>query len=137
MDSIIDLDAFEAARRMAAMSPETQGVFDDRMSCGWEGRERYIQGFDAIGSAVVSKKRPVSDSKKKLILAFAEQLLRNGSSQVSHAVATYFFGRLWTAAHGSGFDFSTIACHLGERSRAEVLALDDRHSTRTDGLRAK
>ena len=137
MDKIIDLDAFEAAKRMAAMSPETQRVFDDRMSCGWEGREKYIQGFDAIGSAVVSKRRPLSEGNKKTILAFAEQLLRNGSSQVAHAVATYFLGRLWSAAHGSGFDFSTIDGLLGDKCRAEILALDDRQNTRTDGLRRK
>lgn len=135
MKGTLDLDAFEAAKRMAAMSPETQGVFDDRMTCGWEGWEKVIQGFDAIGSALASNRRPVSDSNKKRIFAFAEQLLRNGSDEVQNAVATRLLERVWSAAHGSGFDFGSVDPHLGARSRAYVVALDDFHKTQTEGLR--
>jgi hypothetical protein len=93
MTATLDL-GFGAAKRMAAMSPETQGIFDDRMSCGWEGQDGVIQGFDAIGLATALNRRPVSEKNKKKIFAFAERMPRSGSQEVSNAVATRLLERV-------------------------------------------
>jgi hypothetical protein len=137
MGGTLDLSPFEAAKRMAALSPETLAVFEDRMSCGWDGAEQVIQGFDAIGTAIASNRRPVSDANKKKLFDFAEELLCHGAGGVSNAVATRMLERVWSAAHGSGFDFSSVDEFLGPQSRAYIAALDDFHKMRTDGLRRK
>ena len=104
----IDLNGLEAARQLAALSPQTQHRFDEALSFGWTGSEEATQAFHAIGSAIASKRQPVSDTDKKKLFAFAERLLKQASPEVSNAVATCMVGQIWTATRESGFDFSLV-----------------------------
>ena len=135
----LDLDGLEAARQMAALSPETQCRFDERMSRDWRGREReqVTEAFRAIGVAIGSKRQPVSSKDKKKLFAFAEQLLNHGSSDVMNAVATCMLEQVWTAAQTGGFDFSEVDPYLGPEARRYLLAWDDFNQTKTEGLRRK
>ena len=132
-----DLNALEAARRLAALSPETQAKFDECMALGWSEPEAGTQAFHAIGAAIASKRRPVSDRDKKKLFAFAEQLLRQGSHEVSNAVATCMLEQIWTAARESGFDFEAVDPYLGSESRRYLIAWDDFNKTKTTGLTRK
>ena len=137
MPKQLDLEGLEAARRMAALSPETQRRFDEFMLRGWSGREReqVTVAFRAIGAAIGSKRQPVSSANKKELFAFAEQLLNHGSSEVMNAVATCMLEQIWTASQTGGFDFSEVDPYLGPEARRYLLAWDDFNKTMTDGLR--
>jgi len=137
MTKRLDLDGLEAARRMAALSPETQRRFDECMSLGWRGPEQMTQAFRAIGVAIGSKREPVSSANKKKLFAFAEQLLNHGSSKVMNAVATCMLEQIWTAAQTGGFDFSDVDPYLGPEARRYLIAWDDFNKTNTEGLRRK
>jgi hypothetical protein len=132
-----DLDGVEAARGMAALSPQTQRRFDECMSLGWSAPEQVTQAFRAIGVALGSKREPISSANKKKLFAFAEQLLNRGSEEVMNAVATCMLEQLWTAAHTGGFDFSEVDPHLGPKARHYLVAWDAFHRTQTKGLRRK
>lgn len=137
MGNQIDLDGIEAARRLAALSPETQRRFDACASAGWTGLEQVTQAFRAVGVAVGSRRAPVSGANKKKLFAFAEQLLKHGSPEVSNAVATAFLEQIWTAAQTGGFDFSDVDPYLGGETRRYLASLDDFHKTKTAGLQRK
>ena len=107
------------------------------MARGWSAPERVTQAFHAIGAAIGSKRQPISDANNKKLFAFAEQLLRQGSPEVSNAVATCMLEQVWTASHESGFNFGLIDAYLGPQSRAYLIAWDDFHNTKTDGLTRK
>ena len=130
----IDLNGLEAARQLAALSPQTQHRFDEALSFGWTGSEQVTQAFRAIGSAIASKRQPVSDTDKKKLFAFAERLLKQASPEVSNAVATCMVGQIWTATRESAFDFSLVDPYLGSEARRYAIALDDFHKTKTIGL---
>jgi len=133
----LDLGGIEAARRMAALSPETQRRFDKCMSLGWSGPEQATQAFHAIGVAIASKRQPISSANKKRLFAFTEQLLKHGSEEVMNAVATSMLEQIWTAAQTGGFDFSEIDPYLGPEARRYLVAWDDFTKTQTQGLRRK
>jgi hypothetical protein len=133
----LDLDGVEAARRMAALSPETQRRFDKCMSLGWSGQEQVTQAFHAIGVAIGSKREPVSSQNKKRLFAFAEQLLSHGSEDVMNPVATCMLEQIWTAVQTGGFDFSEVDAYLGPEARRYLTGWDDWNKTQTKGLRRK
>jgi hypothetical protein len=137
MTKRLDLDGIQAARRMAALSPETQRRFDKCMSLGWSAPEQVSQAFHAIGVAIGSKREPVSSANKKKLFAFAEQLLIHGSGEVMNAVATCMLEQIWTAAQTGGFDFSEVDPYLGAEARRYLVAWDDWNKTKTNGLRRK
>ena len=122
---------------MAALSPQTQKRFDQCIALGWSGPEQVTQAFRAIGVAIGSKREPVSDSHKKKLVAFVEQLLKHGASDVSNAVATDLLEQIWTAAQTGGFDFSEVASYLGPEARRYLIAWDAFNKTKTQGLRRK
>ena len=135
MPKQIDLDGLEAARRMAAFSPETQRRFDKATWSATDEPAIVGTAFRAIGVAVGSTRQPVSSADKKKIFAFAEQLLTRGSSEVANAVATGFLEQIWTAARTGGFDFSEVDPYLGSEARRYLVAWDDFNKTKTEGLR--
>ncbi len=139
MTKLVDLDGLEAARRMAALSPETQSRFDERMSRDWDSREReqVTEAFRAVGAAIGSKRQPVSSANKKRLFAFAEQLLNQGSSDVMNAVATCMVEQIWTAAQSGGFDFNEVDPYLGPETWRYLVAWDDFNKSKTEGLRRK
>jgi hypothetical protein len=123
----------EAARRMAALSPETQRYFDECVAIGGS----VTDAFRAIGAAIGSKRCPIPDADKRKLFGLAEQFLKQGSDEVANAVATGMLEQLWTAARGSGFDLSTIDPFLGPEARGYLLAWDAFNKTRTPGLRPR
>ena len=133
----LDLDGIEAARRMAALSPETRRRFDEIMSLRFSGPSQVTHAFHAIGVAIGSKREPVSSANKKKLFDFAEQLLIHGSDEVMNAVATCMLEQIWTAAQTGGFDFSEVDPFLGPEARRYLVAWDDFNETKTDGLRRK
>jgi hypothetical protein len=137
MTKQIDLDGMEAARRMAALSPETQRRFD-KATWGMGGDPAEVSiAFHAIGVAIGSKRQPVSSGNKKKLFLFAEQLLKQGSADVSNAVATCLLQQIWTAAQTGGLDFDDVDPYLGPEARRYLLAWDDVNQTKTKGLRRK
>jgi hypothetical protein len=87
---------------------ETQRRYDECIALGWSRHEQVSQAFRAIGAAVGSKHQPVSDASKRKLFSLAEQLLKNGSSEVSNAVATCFLDQIYEAAQTGGFDFREV-----------------------------
>lgn len=137
MPTQIDLDGLEAARRMAALSPETQRRFDKAV---WRRESEpgiATTAFRAIGVAIGSRREPVSTANKKKLFAFAEQLLKHGSGEVSNIVATCLLEQIWTAAQTGGFDFADIDPYLGPEARRYLIAWDDFNQMKTNGLRRK
>lgn len=130
----IDLTPLEAARQMAALSPETQEGFDRSIALQFEGPEEATQAFRAIGSAIAARRRPVSEENKKRIFALTEALLLQGLPATQNAVATCMLDQIWMAADGSGFDFSAIDVHLGPEARAYLLARDALRKKTSPGL---
>lgn len=137
MEHLSDLDGIEAARRLAALSPETQRRFDESMSIVFTSPERATQAFTAIGTAIGSKREPISSANKKRLFDFAEQLLNHGSGDVMNAVATCMLEQIWNAARNGGFDFSEVDPYLGPEARAYLVAWDDFNKTKTPRLRRK
>ena len=131
------LTGLAAARQMASLSPETQERFDRSVSQGWSEAEQVSQAFRAIGFAMSSKKRPISDANTKTLFQFTETLLTKGSPEVSNAVATDMLEAIWTSAHGGGFDMSTVDPYLGSEARRYLIAWDDFQKTVTPGLTRK
>lgn len=119
---------------MAALSPETQVAFDEIMELGWTKKEAPTYAFQAIGSALAHRRTPVSSANQAKIFAFADQLLRHGSGEVMNAVATCMLETIWSAAQGSGFDFTFVDEHLGPNVRGYLIAWDDFNNTKTKGL---
>lgn len=134
MDKQLDLDGLEAARLMAALSPETQRRFDKCVSLGWSGLEQATQAFRAIGVAIGSKRERISEPNKKKLFSFVEQLLKRGSPEVANAVATCLLEQIWTAAQTGGFDFGDIDPYIGSEARGYLVAWDDFNKTKTEGL---
>lgn len=137
MAELAHLDGIEAARQLAALSPETQLAFDESMARGWTRTEQPTQAFRAIGAAIARKRAPVSETNKKKLFAFAEQLLNHGSDEVMNAFATCTLETIWTASRDSGFDFSTVDPYLGPEARRYLIAWDDFNKTKTAGLTRK
>jgi hypothetical protein len=133
----MDLDGLEAARQMAALSPETQRRFEKAVDRAWSGSSQVTQGFRAIGVALGSKREPVSSANKRKLFAFAEQLLNHGSSEVMNAIATGMLERIWTAAQTGCFDFREVDPYLGPEARRYLVAWDDFNKTKTAGLSRK
>lgn len=119
------LNGLEAARQMAALSPETQARFDECIAQGWTRREQTTQAFRAIGSAIASKRQPIAEGDKRKLFAFADQLLRRGSPEISNAVATGMLETIWKAARQSGFDLASLDPHLGPETRRYFTAWAD------------
>lgn len=137
MPKQIDLDGLEAARQMAGLSPETQRRFDKAV---WRRESEpgiATMAFHAIGVAIGSKRDPVSSANKKKLFAFAEQLLKHGSGEVSNTVATCLLEQIWRAAQTGGFDFADVDPYLGPEARRYLIAWDDFNRTKTEGLRRK
>lgn len=134
MTQLAHLDGIEAARQLAALSPETQSAFDESMALGWSAVEQPSQVFRAIGATLARKRAPVSDANKKKLFAFAEELLKQGSGKVMDAVATCMLEAIWTASRESGFDFSLVDPYLGPEARRYLTAWDDFARTQTKGL---
>ena len=132
----IDLEGIEAARVMAALSPETQRRFD-KGTWRLTGHSTDVAhaAFSAIGEAVGSSRQAVQSSDKKKLFAFAEQLIRDGSQDLAFCVANGFLVTVWQAAQNGGFDFSDVDAFLGVESRRYLTWWDDAQSTRTPGLR--
>jgi hypothetical protein len=130
-----DLDAaLEAARRLAALSSQTEdrlARFDAR---GLPLSLQVCAAFKEIGRAMASKKEPVSDKDLKRLLAEAEKLIHSENHEIANAVATDLLEAIWDATHGSGFDFTRINPHLGPESRRYLIAWDDFHRVKTNGL---
>ena len=137
MSELTHLDGIEAARQLAALSPETQSAFDETMARGWTRAEQTTQAFRAIGAALARRRAPVSEVNKKKLFAFAEELLNHGSDKVMNSVATCMLETIWTASRESGFDFSTVDPHLGPEARRYLTALDHFNRTKTAGLTRK
>ncbi len=133
----MDLDGVAAARRLAALSPQTQRRFDQCMSPSLIGPEQVWKAFRAIGVAIGSKREPVSDPDKKKLFAFIEQLLNYGSFEVSNAVATCLLEQIWKAARTGGLDFNDVDPYLGAEARRYLVAWDSFNNTKTEGLRPK
>ena len=106
-------DGMEAARRMAALSPETQRNFDECVAIGGS----VTDAFRPIGAAIGSKRCPIPDADKRKLFALAEQFLKQDSGEVANAVATGMREQIRTAAHRSGFALSSIDSYLGPEAR--------------------
>lgn len=132
----IDLEGIEAARVMAALSPETQRRFD-KATWNLTGHPNDVAhaAFVAIGVAVGSSRQPMTSAAKKRVFAFAEQLIRDGSRDLAFSVANGFLVKVWEAAQNGGFDFSDVDAFLGPDSRRYLVWWDDTQNTRTPGLR--
>lgn len=116
MPKQMDLVGIEAARVMAALSPETQRRFDKATWRAADDPALVANAFAAIGVAVGSKRQPIANPNKKKLFQFAEQLLKEGSHEVANAVATCFLEQVWQAAQNGGFDFSDVdRCMLVQR----------------------
>lgn len=135
MTQLAHLDVIEAARQLAALSPETHSAFVESMARSWMGAEQPAQIFRAIGTALARKRAPVLEANKRKVFAFAEQLLNQGSDEVANAVATGMLETIWKASRDSGFDFSCIDPYLGPEARRYLIAWDDFNKTKTAGLR--
>lgn len=127
------LNGLEAARQIAALSPETRARFDECMAQGWTGREQTTQAFRAIGSAIASKRQPIAETGKRKLFTFAEQLLKRGSPDVSNAVATGMLETIWTASQDSGFDLASLDPYLGPQARRYLTAWNDFNKTSLKG----
>ena len=123
MSQISDLGVLQAAKRMAALSPQTQASFDKVMSLGWTQREKGTQAFRAIGSAIGSGRQPVSPSDMKELFAFTEQLLKQGNHNVANTVATAMLEQIWAVTRHSGFNFSLVDPYLGPETRSYLNSL--------------
>ncbi|WP_344705850.1 hypothetical protein [Sphingomonas swuensis] len=132
----IDLEGIEAARVMAALSPETQRRFD-KATWRLTGHPNDVAhaAFSAIGVAVGSSRQPVRSSDKKKLFTFAEQLIRDGSQDLVFSVANGFLVAVWQAAQNGGLDFGDVDDFLGPESRRYLTWWDDTQRTRTPGLR--
>lgn len=137
MTKVLNLDGLEAARRMAALSPETQRQFDKCISRGFSGRVQVTQAFRSIGVAIGSKREPISSANKKRLFALAEQFLCHGSDEVMNAVATCMLQQIWTASQTGGIEFDQVDPYLGPEARRYLIAWDDFNNTKTVGLRRK
>jgi hypothetical protein len=137
MTKRFDLDGMEAARSMAALSPETQRRFDESLLVGFTGYLQVTHAFRAIGVAIGSKREPISSANKKRLFAFAEQLLNHGSDEVMNAVATCMLQQIWKASQTGGFDFHEVDPYLGPVARRYLIAWDDFTNKKTEGLRRK
>ena len=93
--------------------------------------------FRQIGRAIASKRNPLSDRDLKRVFAEVERLLRSPDGQVSNAVATDLLEEVWSAAHRSGFDFSTVDPHLGSEARKYLLRWDEFNGKKTPGLKPR
>jgi len=131
----IDLKGIEAARVMAALSPETQRRFD-KATWRLTGHPNDVAhaAFAAIGVAVGSSRQPVSSADKKRLFVFAEQLIRNGTQELAFSVANGFLIKVWEAAQNGGFHVSDVDTFLGPESRRYLVWWDDSQNTRTRGL---
>ena len=134
MTSAAELKGLDAARALAALSPETKAALERSVAMESSQRLRVSAAFHAIGAAIGSKRSPVADSDKKKLFAFAEELLTKGTPEVSNAIATCLLEQVWTAARESGFDFATVDPYLGRESRNYLIAWDDFQKTKTKGL---
>ena len=127
----------EAARHLAALSPETQSAFEQSIALAWTREEQPTEAFRAIGAALARRRAPISEANKKKLFAFSEQLLNHGSHEVMNAVATCMLEQLWTAAQTGGFDFGEVDPYLGPEARRYLVAWDEFNKTKTKGLRRK
>jgi hypothetical protein len=112
-----DLSPLDAARQIAALSPETQESFDDCEALGWREPERATQAFRAIGAAIGSKRHPLSDANKRKVFDLVEYFLKLGAPETKNGVATCMLNQIWMSAHGGGFDLSSLDSYLGPEAR--------------------
>lgn len=135
MDEAATLKGLEAARRLAALSPQTQAKMDawnaDDVSPGLQVNSAFLQ----VGRAIASKRHPLSDRDLKRVFAEVERLLRSADRHVANAVATDLLEAIWSAARHSGFDLTTVTPHLGAEARRYLQAWDKFNGASTPGLK--
>jgi len=134
MTDVGGLTPIEAAGRLASLSPRTAVALDRWKAQRWDEGEPAYGAFRAIGSAIASKRAPPSAAGMKALFAFADRLLTQGSGDVSNMIATGLLEQICTAAHESGFDFSTVDRHLGPEARRYLLAWDKFNDRKMPGL---
>ena len=137
MDQAEARRGLEAAGRLAALSPQTQA----RMT-GWdfEGLPPSLwtaSAFREIGRAIASKRNPLAERDLRRLFQEIDRLLISSDDLVSNAVATDTLEEIWRAAHQSGFDFSTVAPHLGTEARRYLVHWDEFNRTTTPGLKRR
>lgn len=135
MDEAVAQRGLEAAERLAAVSPHVQARMGDWSSDGLPSGLRVASAFREIGRAIASKRNPLSERDLKRVFGEVEKLLRSSDGDVANAVATNLLEEIWRGAHQSGFDFSTVAPHLGPEARRYLLSWDEFNRTNTPGLK--
>jgi hypothetical protein len=134
MNGDIDQQALDAARRMAALSPETQAAFERSLTLCGTKREQVYWAFRAVGRAIGSKRKPVSDINLKRIFDMANILLDQKPRFIANCVATCMLDEIRRASLTGGFDFSGVDPYIGPKARWYLLERDDFHKTTTVGL---
>lgn len=137
MEEVEAIRGLEAAGRLAALSPQTQGRMTEWDNDGLPHTLWTASAFRAIGRAVASNRNPIATRDLKRLFEEVERLLKSSDPIVSNAVATGMLEEIWKAAHDSGFDFSTIDPHLGGEARRYFLRWDEFNRTTTPGLKRR